>query len=225
MAFLRKWDIEDNKAFLVWYDIPTHPRIVVPFYADGSGSPLLPQHICVILSFVNPIHCTWKGNLQKWRPTVIERAHWDQSPLCTVIVSVDQVDWQIMHICKQPLRHGHTYHSLPLCFCVSQRQIHTLFHLISPSSFKEGSGVTRKAGINLRKHQTAVLSTQITSPSAPGAKGRVCKCVQVKHMCTSVWMHRCLRWTKQVNTTLCSRRKLTLKFKINQKIIEDRKSE
>lgn len=54
-------------------------------------------------------------------PTVIERAHSDQSPLWTVIVYVDQVDWQIMHIYKQPLRHRHTYtyHSLSFCLCFS----------------------------------------------------------------------------------------------------------
>ncbi len=34
-----------------------------------------------------------------------------------------------------------------------------------------------RTGINLRKHQKAALSTQITTPAAPGAKGCVCVCV------------------------------------------------
>lgn len=109
----------------------------------------------------------------KRHTTVIERAHSDQSPLWTVTVSVDQVDWQIIHIYKQPLRHIHIHHSLSFRLCFST----SLKHLISPSSFKERPGVMTRTGINLRKHQKAALSNQITTPAAPGAKGRVCACV------------------------------------------------
>lgn len=141
------------------------------------------------LNKANTLHI--KRKLWRWMPTVIERAHSDQSSLWTVIVSVDQVDWQIMHIYKQPLRHRHTliilFLSASFSLYLSKTNIHTHLHLISPSSFKEGPGVTMRTGINLRKHRKAALSTQITTPAAPGAKG--CVCVYV---CASVLSGICV---------------------------------
>lgn len=74
----------------------------------------------------NTLHI--KRKLWKWMPTVIERANSDQSPLRTVIVSVDQVDWQIMHIYKQPLRHRHTLIIFFLSASVSLYRSKTTIH-------------------------------------------------------------------------------------------------
>lgn len=125
-----------------------------------------------------------KRKLWKWIPTVIERAHSDQSRLWTVIVSVYQVDWQIMHIYKQHLKKTHTYHSLSssVSLYLSKTQyIHTLAFDF-PFKLQRGPRVTMRTGINLTKHQKAVLSTQITTPAA---KGYCCVYVH-ESVCTGV---------------------------------------
>lgn len=102
-----------------------------------------------------------KRKLWKWIPTVIERAHSDQSPLWTVIVSVYQVDWQIMHIYKQHLKKTHTYHSLSssVSLYLSKTQyIHTLAFDF-PFKLQRVPRVTMRTGINLTKHQKDALST------------------------------------------------------------------
>lgn len=49
-----------------------------------------------------------------------------------------------------------------------------------------------RTGINLRKHQKAALSTQITTPAAPGAKGCVCVCVSVyASVLSGICVHVC----------------------------------
>lgn len=130
-----------------------------------------------------------KRKLWKWIPTVIERAHSDQSPLWTVIVSVYQVDWQIMHIYKQHLKKTHTYHSLSssVSLYLSKTQyIHTLAFDF-PFKLQRVPRVTMRTGINLTKHQKAALSTQITTPAAQG----YC-CVYVhESVCTGVCAYEC----------------------------------
>lgn len=45
-----------------------------------------------------------------------------------------------------------------------------------------------RTGINLRKHQKAALSTQITTPAAPGAKGSACVFIR---MLSGICVHVC----------------------------------
>lgn len=65
-----------------------------------------------------------KKKLWKPMPAVIQRAHSHQSSLWTVIVSVDQEDWQIMHIYYQPLQHRYPLIILILLY-LSKTNIHS----------------------------------------------------------------------------------------------------
>lgn len=88
----------------------------------------------------------------------------------------------------------HLSFSFFLSYSLSQRQSkRTHLHLISPSSFKEGPGVTERTGIIVRKLWKANIQLQITSPTALGEKGSlsvyIWDSIQIDVcMCTCWWI-------------------------------------